>query len=65
MVSDLRSSQKYNQLMNELRINYEKYYDYHTISTNDFNKKRRSLILRLRMAAFENEAQTSKQQQLN
>ncbi|WP_455661527.1 hypothetical protein [Pradoshia sp.] len=61
----MRSSQKYNQLMNELRINYEKYYDYHTISTSDFNKKRKSLILRLRMAAYEKEAQMSKQQQLN
>ena len=61
-VSNLHSNQTYDQLMNELRINYQKYYDYHTISTNDFNKRRNFLILRLRTAAYEKEAQISKQQ---
>ncbi|KMY44894.1 hypothetical protein AC622_12255 [Bacillus sp. FJAT-27916] len=59
----MRSNKMYNQIMNELRINYQNYYDFHTISMNDFNKRRTSLILRLRTAAHENEAQMSKQQQ--
>ena len=60
-VSDMRSDQLYNQLMNELRINYQNYYDYHTISAPDFNKRRNALILRLRMISYEKEAQMNKQ----
>ena len=59
-VSELQPN-TYDQLMNELRINYQKYYDYHIISTHDFNKRRNSLILRLRTAAYEKEAQLCKQ----
>ena len=60
-VSDMRSDQLYDQVMNELRINYQNYYDYHIISAPDFNKRRNSLILRLRMISYEREAQMNKQ----
>ncbi|OCA89514.1 hypothetical protein A8L44_00755 [Bacillus sp. FJAT-27986] len=42
------AQKKYNELLNELRKNYQMYYDNRSISHKDFYKRRVHLIMKLR-----------------
>ena len=42
------SQKKYQAIKNELRINYQMYYDNGAISHQDFNKRRINLLIKLR-----------------
>ena len=42
------SQEKYQNILNELRINYQMYYDNRVISQQDFYKRRKNLIIKLR-----------------
>ena len=42
------SQERYQNILNELRINYQMYYDNRTISHQDFYRRRLNLIMKLR-----------------
>jgi hypothetical protein len=42
------AQEKYNDLLNELRRNYQMYYDTRTLSHKDFYRRRAYLIMKLR-----------------
>ena len=51
------SQEKYQNILNELRINYHLYYDNGAISHQDFNRRRIILLMKLRTMDINQEKQ--------